>query len=426
MKSTLIFFALLIPVLAWPQSARNRAVQIFDLKENAWISEINPLPIENSGPFLSTFVKWEESGNVLISIRLSKDGENWGDWQTFIRDEHADPGVNISELMFIEPEIRFFQLGKIGKMAAPVTIHFYNPGFTPEKTPENPVYALNPVDECTCPMPDYQNRNQWCPSGDCPPNPNPSYTTVTHLIVHHSAGGNTSSDWAAVVRSIWDLHVNGNGWADIGYNYLVDPNGVIYEGRGNNVLGAHFCGTNGQTMGTCVMGNFTEVTPTENALSSLTALLAWKACDRDIDPQGTLFHPSSGLNLRQISGHRDGCATECPGNAFYPLLQDVRDGVSDYQQTVCSILAAGEPADPAPFTVFPNPVRDLITLQSAAAAPAAFDLEILDARGRVVRHVGFSAGSGLEIPVSNLASGLYYLHWQSSRSAGFQKFIKIE
>ncbi|MFN7929681.1 MAG: hypothetical protein U0Y68_17395 [Blastocatellia bacterium] len=52
-----------------------------------------------------------------------------------------------------------------------------------------------------------------------------------HLLVHHTANANTATDWAAVVRAIWSFHIFTNGWSDIGYNYLIDPN-VIYEGAG--------------------------------------------------------------------------------------------------------------------------------------------------------------------------------------------------
>ena len=84
------------------------------------------------------------------------------------------------------------------------------------------------------------------------------------MVVHHSAGANEARDWAAVMRSIWVLHVAGNGWNDIGYNFLIDPNGVIYEGRagGDGVIGAHFSGVNTGTMGVSMVGTFSSQAPT--------------------------------------------------------------------------------------------------------------------------------------------------------------------
>jgi uncharacterized protein (TIGR03437 family) len=163
------------------------------------------------------------------------------------------------------------------------------------------------------------------------------FAPVTHLVVHHSAGGNQASNWAAVVRSIWVLHVNGNGWNDIGYNYLIDPNGVIYEGRagGDGVIGAHFSGVNTATMGVCMIGTYSTVPATEAAVQSLGRLLSWQAAKWKIDPSGQAVHAASGLTLNTISGHRDAGlsprasgATECPGNALYGYLPEVRARVA--------------------------------------------------------------------------------------------------
>jgi uncharacterized protein (TIGR03437 family) len=155
---------------------------------------------------------------------------------------------------------------------------------------------------------------------------------VSHLIVHHTVNDNDATDWPAVVRSIWNFHIFSNGWADIGYNYLIDPNGVIYEGRagGDNVIGAHFSGVNGGTMGVSMLGTFTDVAPTTRAMDSLRQILAWKCNQRNLDPTGSALHAASGLHLKNISGHRDGPGnTECPGNSLYPLLPALRTEVKN-------------------------------------------------------------------------------------------------
>jgi uncharacterized protein (TIGR03437 family) len=183
------------------------------------------------------------------------------------------------------------------------------------------------------PKPPVVTRTEWgCPDGQVTTHGSLSYTTVTHLIVHHTAMGNETpgSDWATIMRSIWNFHVFERGWADIGYNYLIDPNGVIYEGRsgGDNVVGAHFSGVNGGTIGVAMLGTFTSATPTVEALNSLKKILAWKSDQRGLDPEGTSLHAASQLNLKTISGHRDGPgSTECPGDALYPLLPTIRKDV---------------------------------------------------------------------------------------------------
>ena len=87
--------------------------------------------------------------------------------------------------------------------------------------------------------------------------------------MHHTAGSNTSSDWAATVRSIWNYHVNTNGWSDIGYNFLLDKEGNVYEGRADDTMGAHFSGRNSGTSGISLMGHYNNITPTTVMIDSL-------------------------------------------------------------------------------------------------------------------------------------------------------------
>ena len=193
------------------------------------------------------------------------------------------------------------------------------------------------------PKPPVITRTEWgCPDGQDTSHGNPEYTRVTHLILHHTATPNDVTDWFAEVRTIWELHIFTRGWNDIGYNYLIDPDGVIYEGRagGDNVVGAHFICANLNTMGTALLGNLSETPPTERALTSLARLFAWKCSQGGIDPLGRGLHPASGLDLENIAGHRDGSRaepgsgacpreTECPGKFFYPVIPRIRLRVKD-------------------------------------------------------------------------------------------------
>ena len=339
LRSSLLLLLAVVTSPVWAQS--NRTVLEFfpQTTQSAWQSEIASVPLGNAEPFIAFSLAWTgEAGEW--QARFSDDGLRWDSWNSLHADVHAEqrPERRVSELFFASANSRYVQI-KANMPVDRVEAHFYNPGPTKSR-PSSPELSFRGPDYCPCPQPTYQDREDWCPDGTCPPDATPVNTTVTHLIVHHSAGPNVASDWAAVVRSFWDYHVNVQGWDDIGYNWLVDPNGVLYEGRGDNRLGAHFCGTNGGTMGVCVIGDFTEITPTQQALNTLVQLLAWKACDRSLDPLGSAYHPSSGLTLNNISGHRDGCSTACPGDAFYPMLPGVRQDVVDYIASSCSAIAS--------------------------------------------------------------------------------------
>jgi len=308
------------------------------------ISEQN-IPIE-ADPFLAFSIvwqaeNWKEKTNQIL-YRFYENANEKGNWEVANIDAHAEQknGQWISQLIFENKNKKLYELkivfetGYYVKLNS-LKLHFFSPGNTDKNTKPSNQAAPRTV-TCPCPQPDFEGRLDWCPTGDCPKDTTPTATTVTHLIVHHSAGTNVSSDWAGVVRSVWDYHVNVNGWDDVGYNWLIDPNGVLYEGRGDDVRGAHFCGTNTATMGVCMLGDFTNISPTTNAKSRLKDLLAWKSCDIDADPIGSSLHIPSSLTLNHISGHQDGCATACPGDMFYPELAGIRTEVNDYIENNCA------------------------------------------------------------------------------------------
>ncbi len=168
-------------------------------------------------------------------------------------------------------------------------------------------------------------------------------TTPTHIIVHHTGDGRVfpeNTNYKEMVQFYWDYHVNTNGWSDIGYNWLIDRNGVIYEGRGNEVLGAHFSCMSSNTTGIALIGNFDMESPSTQALNALKELVAWEATDKNIPISAVSYHLSSQMQLSNLAGHRDGnlsdspnsCAsgTSCPGDSLYSKLPDLRSSISDF------------------------------------------------------------------------------------------------
>ncbi|MEV0850644.1 peptidoglycan recognition protein [Streptomyces sp. NPDC049954] len=167
-----------------------------------------------------------------------------------------------------------------------------------------------------------------------------SYTnTVKAAFVHHTAEGNdyTCEQAPSVIRGIYRFHVESSGWRDIGYNFLVDKCGNVYEGRAGGVdkpvMGAHTLGFNTDSTGIAVLGTYTETEPSAAALDAVAALTAWKLGLHGRDPQGKVTLVSDGGNLYEkgesvsmnvISGHRDGFSTECPGERLYRKLGTIR------------------------------------------------------------------------------------------------------
>jgi hypothetical protein len=173
--------------------------------------------------------------------------------------------------------------------------------------------------------------------------PVPSYerafTEVRHLVVHHSAGSNTNTNYTQVVRDIYLYHTEVNGWSDIGYNFLVAQDGTLYLGRDPDggdqvtVRGAHFCGRNTGTSGICLLGNYETAIPTQESLGKLVELLTLNVDVLDLDPLASYQH--SVGELEAIVGHRDGCATLCPGEFVYEQLPSIRQSVVELAQFEC-------------------------------------------------------------------------------------------
>lgn len=160
---------------------------------------------------------------------------------------------------------------------------------------------------------------------------------IQKVVVHHTAsemrditGDNRmdSLDYSAMVRAIYHYHGVTRGWGDIGYNYLIDPAGNIYEGRagGEKVIGAHVRCYNNGTIGVAILGNYENSEVPDAAMRALTALISAKASLYSLDPLAiSSFH---GKENPTIVGHKDLASTSCPGKNLYALLSRVRDRVA--------------------------------------------------------------------------------------------------
>jgi hypothetical protein len=168
---------------------------------------------------------------------------------------------------------------------------------------------------------------------------------VRTAFVHHTAGSNeyACKNADSVIRGIYSYHVLSLGWRDIGYNFLVDRCGTIYEGRAGGVIepvqGAHTYGHNHNSMGVAVLGSYEDTKPSKRALEALAKLTAWKLGLFGVNPTksqvrisgGGMYEAGTEVRLNNISGHRDGYATACPGERLYDELSTVRSTAAKLQ-----------------------------------------------------------------------------------------------
>lgn len=171
-------------------------------------------------------------------------------------------------------------------------------------------------------------------------------STVKAMVVHHTVNVNSYSraQAPALVRGIYTYHVQGRNWSDVGYHFLVDRFGTIYEGRYGSLtrvpLGAHTGGFNTDTMGVAAIGNFVDTRPPAAMVDSIAAVIAWKLGTYDRDPHGTARatagsgsthktrRPGWTGQISVISGHRDLASTACPGGHLHAQLPNIRTKVA--------------------------------------------------------------------------------------------------
>jgi hypothetical protein len=189
-------------------------------------------------------------------------------------------------------------------------------------------------------------RSEW--GGDSvTPRSGPAYGQVQMAFVHHTVNANDygPEDSAAIVLGIARYHRDHNGWNDIGYNFLVDQYGQIFEGRAGGIelaiVGAQAQGFNSVSTGVACIGTFTSVAPPTAALDAIAHVVGWKLSLHGIPVDGAVTVTSAGgetnrysagtpVTFQRVSGHRDGNATSCPGDVLYAQLPELRIRAAQY------------------------------------------------------------------------------------------------
>ncbi|AOZ73161.1 hypothetical protein BK816_07530 [Boudabousia tangfeifanii] len=191
------------------------------------------------------------------------------------------------------------------------------------------------------PMPRIHSRAEWGANERAMFWTPIEYSTVKGAIVHHTDGTNnyTPEQVPWLIRNIFYFHANSRGWGDIGYNVIVDKYGRAWQGRAGDLRnrtpqGAHAYGTNKQTFGISVLGNYHHQPISPKARKTLVDILAWKLAQNGVDPKtnmtlvGHFRGHRSPLVTNTISGHRQVGSTDCPGNSFFAQLPGIRDEVA--------------------------------------------------------------------------------------------------
>jgi N-acetylmuramoyl-L-alanine amidase-like protein len=305
-------------------------------------------------------MRWRERIEPAIAIRARKAGGRWSRWVAL--DSHAedgpDPGREAGGRGVSTPswvgEADHVQY-RMSRRVSGLRLHFVNVRGTATRADRARTavrrlanVALASVARAVgadaagaqAGRPNIVPRAGWG-AQDCPPRAGPDYGVVKTAFIHHTVNANTYSpqEAPAVVLAICRYHRNSNGWNDIGYNFLVDRYGTIYEGRAGGidqaVVGAQTQGYNAQSTGIANLGTFTSVGQTPAALSAMAGLIRWKLPLHGASTAGTTTLTSAGggsnrypagrqVRVQRVAGHRDTNATACPGDALYAQLPELR------------------------------------------------------------------------------------------------------
>jgi len=357
--------------------------------------------------------------DLVVRVRTSSDGVTWGTWVRlcFVRSDGApgsafDRKDTCSEPLWVG-EARYVQYtvgltsGAAPDGVSDVRFSFINTlgdadaGDALVSTLKRGLSVVAGIGRATPALslaarPPIVTRAQWG-ADESLRSGSPGYASLRMVFVHHSAGSNsyTKAQASAVVRGIYYYHTRSLGWSDIGYNFLIDRYGTIYEGRyggmTRGVIGAQVMGFNTHSAGVSVMGNFVQAPPPGASIYALEKLLAWRLDEAHVNPLGkaTMTCAVSGrysagqtVTLPVIAGHREANYTACPGNAFYAILPEIRAAVAQRGQP--KIYAPSSSA--TALSPDGDGVGDSVTLSGVLSETARWTVEVKDAAGVVVRH----------------------------------------
>jgi hypothetical protein len=340
--------------------------------------------------FSATALSWEwqgaypEGSGVTVQVRMGLGGRAWSDWQEipYSHDDQDPKGPWVSELIGVPAlEADGASTGSVGYVqyslhlvrspngASPVVEALALTVLNSQHGPEIKAAsaALLPADEDGgVPRPPVISRAGWG-ADESLGHWEPEYRWPQKVIIHHTVTYNPNP--LATVRAIHYYHSVTRHWGDIGYNYLIDAEGNIYEGRagGETVVAGHARQYNYGSIGIALLGDFTreEVPPPMEA--ALIDMLAWIADRYGIAPQGQ--SAAWGLDLPSILGHRDVGSTACPGEQAHRRLPYVRAMAAERLLTYPPAVTI---QDPSPG----GPLRGNRRVRASSSSPLLGRLEL--------------------------------------------------
>ncbi|GAA1091399.1 hypothetical protein GCM10009668_02710 [Nocardioides dubius] len=306
-----------------------------------------------------------EEGEIAVQVRTETDGV-WSDWLEVEYHDHDGPDPDSAEGRDARPGTDAMFVGEVDQVQAravtaagvalpeDIKLAVIAPGESAGTELERPAIDTSklgedvidgtevPADDTLessegdlelsksafTQKPQIFSRAQWG-ANEKLRDGKPSYNEVHAGFVHHTVNANnyTKAQVPAMIRSIYAYHTQTRGWSDVGYNFLVDRFGRIWEGRYGGVdrpvIGAHTLGYNENSFAMSAIGNFDVTKPSEAMVEAYGNLMAWKLALHGVKA-GSTSQVVSGKKFKAINGHRDAGSTACPGKYLYARIPDIR------------------------------------------------------------------------------------------------------
>lgn len=383
-------------------------------------------------------------GALTLQVR-SRDGEGWSEWTDLeYHDDHA-PDAGSPDAASARPGTDALIVGEVdevqvraegaGVLPQDLSVAVVDPGEADDTVQEAPELAgaadsqaaqtsesaagasaeaaesgaivLSAASKKAVAQPTIYSRAQWGADESIRDKGSLRYGTISAGFVHHTVNANdyTADQVPAILRSIYAYHVKSRGWSDIGYNFLVDRFGRIWEGRFGGidkpVVGAHTLGYNDYAFAMSAIGNFELVQPSAEMIAAYGQLFAWKLSLHGVNPASTAQTVGKKV-FAAINGHRDAGSTACPGKHLYAKIPAIRAAAAGATQS--------SPVTPAPTTWSEAPLKSNLV---GSAHPDLVVRRAADGRGLILPTGGLAAfsstttlfGSGFADKSSVLVSG---------------------
>jgi hypothetical protein len=365
---------------------------------------VPPFPIDHLGVIWDERIggiedeHHEQAGHGEVRFR---SGGAWTAWQPLSEDGANAPGQWASALVPAGDADAYQVRGIPDGADTPRAVALNTTDGPPVEVGRRPVGEANAMPNCL-------SRAEWGADENLRFDSSgqeiwpPEFYGVQTMTTHHTATANDDPDPAGTVRAIYRYHAVDRGWGDIGYHYLIDESGRVYEGRWSGaastpcggadggvefahddndglVTAGHTGGYNSGNMGAALLGTFTThrkngAEPEPVAVDALEVLLAEFATRHGLDPQATVeyLNPVDGARktVNMISGHRDWTSTECPGDRLYDDLPTIRDAVA--AQMTALAVSLTSPTDGAT-------VSDAVTVTADAPKATSVTFSVGDA-----------------------------------------------